>query len=134
MLPPRVSAAVPGDLESLLAWVREKPAVSRYLAAARQLPLATPSERRPVRVAVLRNFTVEPLDAYIAVKGAAAGIAVDVRVGGYDTAMRDAMTAESWLFDYQPDVVIIALSLELLAPTFFNRFLTLSASEASEVS
>jgi FkbH-like protein len=128
-----VNGSVPGDLESLLAWVREKPTVSRYLAAARQLPLGIPAESRPVRVAVLRNFTVEPLEAYLAVKGAAAGIAVDVRVGGYDTAMRDALTADSWLFDYQPDVVIIAFSLEILAPTFFNRFLTLSASEASDV-
>jgi FkbH-like protein len=119
--------------DELLAWVREKPTVSRYLAAARELRVKTPSERRRVRIAMLRNFTVEPLEAYLCVKGASAGIAVDVRVGGYDTAMRDSLMTESWLFDYQPDVVIIALSLEVLAPTFFNRFLTLSAIEASEV-
>ena len=119
--------------DELLAWVREKPTVSRYVAAARELRAKTPSERRRVRIAILRNFTVEPLEAYLCVKGASAGIAVDVRVGGYDTAMRDSLMTESWLFDYQPDVVIIALSLEVLAPTFFNRFLTLSAFEASEV-
>ena len=119
--------------DELLAWVREKPTVSRYVAAARELRAKTPSERRRVRIAILRNFTVEPLEAYLCVKGASAGIAVDVRVGGYDTAMRDSLMTESWLFDYQPDVVIIALSLEVLAPTFFNRFLTLSALEASEV-
>ncbi len=119
--------------DELLAWVREKPTVSRYLAAARELRLETPSEPRRVRIALLRNFTVEPLDAYLSVKAASAGIAVDVRVGGYDTAMRDALTTESWLLDYQPDVVVIALSLEVLAPTFVNRYLTLSASEAADV-
>jgi len=127
-----VTGVVPGDVESCLAWVREKPTISRYLAASRQLRSLTPPTWPRVRVAVLRNFTVEPIEAYICVKGASAGIAVDVQIGGYDTAMRDSLITESWLFDYQPDVVIIALSLENLAPTFFNRYLTLSASQASE--
>ena len=47
-------------------------------------------------------------------------------------SMRDSLTAGSWLFEYQPDVVVIALSLENLAPTLFNRYLTLSRSQASE--
>jgi len=127
-----VNGVVPGDVESRLAWVREKPTISRYLAARRQLRLLTPLDWPRVRVAVLRNFTVEPIEAYTCVKGASAGIAVDVQIGGYDTAMRDSLITESWLFDYQPDVVIIALSLENLAPTFFNRFLTLSAPQASQ--
>ena len=131
-VPARVTGVVPGDVESRLAWVREKPTISRYLAASRQLRSLTPPTWPRVRVAVLRNFTVEPIEAYICVKGASAGIAVDVQIGGYDTAMRDSLITESWLFDYQPDVVIIALSLENLAPTFFNRYLTLSASQASE--
>jgi FkbH-like protein len=131
-VPARVTSVVPGDVESRLAWVREKPTISRYLAASRQLRSLTPPTWPRVRVAVLRNFTVEPIEAYICVKGASVGIAVDVQIGGYDTAMRDSLITESWLFDYQPDVVIIALSLENLAPTFFNRFLTLSASQASE--
>jgi FkbH-like protein len=132
-VPVPMNAAVPGDVESLLAWVREKPTVSRYLAAARELRLATPAEWPRVRIAVLRNFTVEPLEAYIGVKGAAAGAAVEVRIGGYDTAMRDSLMNESWLSDYRPDLVIIALSLEILVPNFYNRFLTLSVSQASEV-
>lgn len=130
--PAHVNGVVPGDVDSLLAWVTEKRTISRYLAAARQLRLLTPPDWPRVRVAVLRNFTVEPVDAYMSVKGAAAGIAVDVQISGYDTLVRDSLATESWLFDFQPDVVVIALSLENLAPNFFNRFLTLSASQASE--
>jgi FkbH-like protein len=131
-VPAHVNGVVPDDVESRLAWVREKPTISRYLAASRQLRPLTPPDWPLVRVAVLRNFTIEPIEAYLCVKGASAGIAVDVRIGGYDTAMRDSLMTEGWLFDYQPDIVIIALSLENLAPTFFNRFLTLSPSQASE--
>ena len=131
-VPAQVNVAISGDAESLVAWVVDKPTLSRYLAAARRLRMVTPPDWPRIRVAVLRNFTVEPLDAYASVKGAAAGFAVDVRIGGYDTSMRDSLTAGSWLFEYQPDVVVIALSLENLAPTLFNRYLTLSRSQASE--
>ena len=61
------------------------------------------------RVAMLRSFTVEPMVPLLRAGAFCAGISLDVRVGQFNTWSQEILDAGSWLYQFSPDVVILAV-------------------------
>jgi FkbH-like protein len=87
------------------------------------------SDLAPLRVAVLRNFTVEGLLPVLAGEIVRAGFAPKFYVGEFDAIAADALNPDSPLFRFQPDFIVLTQWLEGLQPALANRFLTLSREQ-----
>lgn len=82
-----------------------------------------------LKVAVIRNFTVEPLLPILKGEILRMGFFPQFHVGDYDTIISEVMSAESNLYQFKPDVIILAQWLEGVAPRFTQRFVSLSKKE-----
>jgi FkbH-like protein len=86
----------------------------------------------PLRVAVLRNFTVEGLLPVLAGEIVRAGFAPKFYLGDFDAVAADVLNPDSALYRFQPDFVVLAQWLEGSQPALANRFLTLSTGEVAD--
>jgi FkbH-like protein len=120
-----------GDLDRLsaaLARVTASPTAAAYAAAAHAVD-ALPAEQSlltPINVAVLRNFTIEPLLPILKTEWAFAGARAEFSVGAFDAIAPEALDAGGALYRFRPDVIIVAQWLETLAPRLVRGFLELS--------
>ena len=78
-----------------------------------------------LRWALLSNTTQEPLRPFLKQLSYDIGCDADVWIGGYDTALQDATAPEC----ANADVVVVALRLQVLAPSLVDRFVALTADE-----
>jgi FkbH-like protein len=118
-------------LTAALARLSRDPGFGAHLTAASALDELGPAETGlpELRVAVLRNFTVEPLLPVVKAQIALAGFHPVLYVGDFDAVARDALDAGSPLYGFRPDVVIVSQWLEPLAPALVRRFPSLSSEE-----
>ena len=86
-----------------------------------------------LRVAVLANFTVEPLATLLAARGVASGIAVRPYVAPFDAWTQEILDESSGLRRLSPDVVVLALTPEALAPALVAEFLGLDHVRAEQL-
>jgi len=88
-------------------------------AAARLRELQTQGARsallKPLRTYVARSVTVEPFLPQLMVHAAAAGLWLDITVGGYGSFIDDLMNPSGALHALQPDLVLFLAELEDLA-------------------
>ena len=84
------------------------------------------------RVAVLRNFTVEPLIPILKGEFFLAGFLSEFYVGDFDTIASDAMNPSSGLYSFDPQLIILAQWFELLSPAISNSFIRLTVSERED--
>ena len=112
----------------------KEPAYSVYTAASNVLDHLDPKEcRTPVlKVAILRNFTVDPLIPVIKGEIALAGFYPVIHLGGYDTIAQEVFDSRGALYITKPDLVVMSLWLEALAPALVTRFPSLSPSQVSD--
>jgi len=105
---------------------RELRAYADYAAVANELAGLTPDQTKlpPLRVAVLRNFTVEPLIPVLAGEIVAAGFHPQFYVGDFDAVQADALNPNSALYAFGPDVIVLAQWLETLSPALTTQFLS----------
>lgn len=79
---------------------------------------------RTCRVAILRSFTVEPAVNLLRAAAAVAGIDLIVHVGGFNSYAQELLEAESSLYHFAPDVVILAVQSGDIAPDLWSDFST----------
>ncbi len=84
-----------------------------------------------LKVAVIRNFTIEPLLPILKGEILRMGFFPQFYIGDYDTIINEVMSAESGLYQFNPDVIILAQWLEALAPRFTQRFASFSREEVN---
>lgn len=113
-------------------WLDEKPSLSRFVAARRRFDALADREpelfvSRSVRI--LRNFTIEPIEPLLRVAGYRAGLRLEVAYSGYDPATE--APAETGAGN--PDVAVVALRLEELAPALSAGFLELARGAVAEL-
>ena len=120
------------DLDNALIRLGERPSYSTYLAVANALATrgAGSASLRPLRMAILRNFTIEPLVPVLQGEMALAGLYPIVHLGGLETALQDAFDPDGTLDRFRPDLVIVALWLEALSPSLTERYASLSNEAA----
>jgi FkbH-like protein len=121
------------DRDRLAASV-EIPSVASYLDAARKLRAGAYDlgPLRPLRVAILRSFTVEPLIPYLMVECALVGVALEVYLGDFGTYRQEILDAGSPLYDFEPDAVLLAVDGRELVPALVGDFLLRSTDEIGE--
>jgi FkbH-like protein len=97
--------------------------VSRFERLREHLPLIT------CRVALLRSFTVEPLVPLLRAAAFASGIALDVQPGDFNTYAQEMLDGESPLYQFDPQVVILAVQTRDITPELWDRYADLSPPE-----
>lgn len=117
------------EIRQILDWMHAEPSAARIVAAAGKLARLGDQGLPEVRIAILRNVTLEPIRPYIQVKCFEAGLKPALMFGGFNTAQQEARDPTSELYAFKPDLIVIALRLNALAPEMGERF-TLLAPDA----
>ena len=68
------------------------------------------------RLAILRSFTVEPLVPLLKSGAYSAGIALDTQIGEFNSYAQELLDGESPLYEFSPDIVILAVQTRDVAP------------------
>jgi FkbH-like protein len=119
------------DLITTLNRLANEPTYSAYTAVGNALESVAPeaTDLPRLRVAILRNFTLDPMVPVIKGEIALAGFCPAIYLGDYDTIARDVLDPHSALYAFQPDLVIVAQWMEALAPALVTSFLSLSSQQ-----
>jgi FkbH-like protein len=115
-------------LAQVLAALDERPTVAAYMRAAREAR-ALAEHLRPVRVALLSSYTVDPLVPFLAVEAARAGFDTAVYVGEFNAATQELLDPESGCARHRPDVVFLLQRLADACPALADDFLAADAVE-----
>jgi FkbH-like protein len=121
-------------LAATLRRLASEPTYGAYAAAANALEAVAPEESGLplLRVAILRNFTLDTMIPVIKGEIALAGNYPVIYLGDHDSIARDALVPDSALFAFQPDFVIMAQWLDNLVPTLVARFLSLTSGQVND--
>jgi FkbH-like protein len=108
-----------GDLEKLTA--NDYSLLSRALQGRSAQP--------DLKLAILGNFTLDLLPRYVDVHCAREGLRSAFYVGKFGQYVQEVLDEGSELARFQPDVVLLALSLRLLQPDRMAAFSSMPAAE-----
>lgn len=86
-----------------------------------------------VKIAYLSNFTIDLLPRYVDVCCAREGLRADAYVGKFGQYVQEVLEEGSELARFQPDLVLLALSLRMLRPEPMAGFAALPASARREL-
>jgi FkbH-like protein len=116
------------------AFLSLSPTLGTAQQIANTLPLELP-DRAPVRlkVAFLRSYTVEPSIPFLRALARLHGIEVNVRVGDFNSYAQEVIDPASWLYEFDPQIVILATQTRDVAPELWNGSGDVSADEATAV-
>lgn len=124
----------PISLMEGLRRIDRDPSYSAYVAASNILNKTDvrDSQMPTLKVAVLRNFTVEPVMAILKTEIARLGFYPEIYLGDYDTIAADVLSKDSAFYQFDANVIILAQWLEELSPRLTQRFVSLTTSEVEE--
>src|SRR5207253_10764141 len=74
----------------------------------------------PYRLAILRSFTVEPMVPLLRAAAFSAGIDLTVRLSEFNAHAQEILNPASALYDFAPDVVILAVQTRDAAPDLWH--------------
>lgn len=122
------------SLRAILESVGPDATVARTISAASKLKAIPSTDRIPVRVALVRNMTLEPgLPATLSVQAAAAGFDLSLKLGEFEGAQREVLDERSSLYADAPDIFIVAMHLQTLAPKLATQFTSLDGAQVADL-
>jgi FkbH-like protein len=86
----------------------------------------------PLRVAVLRSYTVEPIEPVLKVHLMLDGYRPSFWFGGYDQYVQEILDPAGGLHEFRPGLVLLMVRLEELVPGFVEQFPSKTAAEWSD--
>ena len=86
-------------------------------------------EARPLRVAVLRSYTAEPLEPVLTLRLLLDGYRPAFWFGGYSQYVQEILQADGPLQQHRPDLVLLLLRIEDVLPDMMEGFASRSAAE-----
>lgn len=116
------------EARDILAEVETRPTLARVVAAGRALEALHEQNQglfQPKSVAIVRNFTLEPLEPYFRLAGFAAGLRLSLKLSGYDAAEEEVADLAR-----EHDAVFLFLRPEEMAPALTDGFLDLDGRDA----
>jgi FkbH-like protein len=119
-------------LEGALSRLRWEPTYAAYSATANALGDSPVNDTKTLRLAILRNVTVEPLIPVIEGEVALLGMHPDVHLGGFDAMAQDIFDSGSLFYQHEPDFIILFQWLDGLSPALQNDFLSLSGDDVEQ--
>jgi FkbH-like protein len=118
-------------LKPLFDAVDARPTSASYLVTAREIDRLA-GELRPVRVALLSSFTIEPIVPYLKVEAARHDLHVDAYIGGFNAVQQELRSPSSGCLAFAPDVVFVAQLLADVCPELTTDFPALSEDAVVE--
>lgn len=95
---------------------------------------APDNDQQPLKIAFLRNITMDPAAVYLKYFCRREGIAAQVHMGEYDNAFQDLSADDSPLFRFGPDLIILCLYKALLCSRLMDGFAGLTPAEIKQES
>jgi predicted enzyme involved in methoxymalonyl-ACP biosynthesis len=116
-----VSAAALGDTPLMVSLAQKLLASHATLGVAQQiintLQASLPGRQAiHLRVAFLRSYTVEPVLPFLKALALLYGIELTVRVGEFNSYVQEIIDPASWLYDFDPHVVVLAVQTRDILP------------------
>lgn len=124
------TASSNNSLAEVLAWLAQKPTTARAGQAVGKLEALVSAAAltvRPVRLAYVRNFTVEPIETWLKLDGFRSGLQILPSYSGYDPQVGPELTEQV----DGADVVVVALRLEDLSSTLTADFLVTDRAQVT---
>ncbi len=90
------------------------------------------TELMPVRIAILRSYTLEPVVEMLKAGAFASGFDPSVYIGEFNTYAQDILDEESELYRFKPDVVFLSVLTRSIAPTLWHDFSSLKKEEIED--
>lgn len=108
------------------------PATANYILSKgdllrEHLPLSS------YRMAVLRSFTIEPVVPLCRAAALLKGLDLTIQVFGFNTYAQDVLNAQSQLYGFAPDVVVLAVQTRDIAPELWSGISELSRDSVNNV-
>lgn len=100
--------------------------ISRYESLRKHLAL------KPYRLAILRSFTVEPLVPLVRAGAFTYGIDLSVHVGDFNAYVQEILDADSALYAFEPDGIILAVQTCDIAPDLWRDYSSLSSQAVTK--
>ncbi len=125
-------AALAARLRLHELWRREPNAAAAAFLIARfeklrgQIPLV------PHRLAVLRSFTLEPSIALLRAEAFVNGVDLTVHLGDFNAYSQEILDAQSSLYRFAPNSVILAVQSRDVAPDLWQSFADLSSAQLQD--
>lgn len=115
------------SLNQLLETVEQKPSIGTYFTVAEKIRvLADEQIHLPqIRISILSSFTIDPLVPVLEVTCYQAGLRPEIYLGGFNQVQQEILDPHSPLYQFKPDVLIVAVRLQELAPRLWDDFLTM---------
>jgi FkbH-like protein len=85
----------------------------------------------PYRLAILRSFTVETAIPLLRAEAFCSGIDLAVRIGDFNAYAQEILDKESSLYQFAPNVVILAVRTPDIAPDLWYRFSELDSQDVN---
>ena len=86
----------------------------------------------PCRLAILRSFTAEPAVPLLRAAAFLGGIDLTVKVGEFNAYAQEILDAAGWLYEFAPDVVILAVETRAVAPDLWEEFTEAAAPRVAD--
>lgn len=136
------TSLAPDPLRAILAEVDAHPTAAGYARAARAIgrinalaegTTERPSPRlRPLDVALLASFTIDPLRPYLIVEMARTGFDAQVYLAPYNSVSQELLDPGSGLARRAPQLVIVAQLLDDVSPALSYEFLAYDAQRHAD--
>jgi len=121
------------DIQSILAWYDAAPSVARLHKASSDLTKIASTSSDCLRIAVLRNITIEMISPALILEVARLGQLAIIQYGEFDTILQDAFAEDGWLTAFDPHIIVIAQRIHGIAGPLIHRFNSLSSKEVKKL-
>lgn len=111
------------DLMELLPGERSYGDYVNAANALKNLPIET-TKNPNLKIAILRNFTVEPLISILECEIYAMGFLPEILICDFDSIVPETLNPKSNLYKFNPDFIIVLNWLETISPILTTRFLS----------
>ena len=108
--------------ESIISNLQQNRTYSNYCAA--ENAIKGHEHNNYLKVAILRDYTIEPLIPVLKGEICLLGFMPSVYLGEYNAIAQDVFNSESGFYKFNPNFIIISQWPNQFAPKFFNRFLS----------
>ncbi len=103
-------------------WRREAGSATAAFVASRLDELRGKLPLTKFKLVILRSFTVEPILPLLRAEAFAYGIDLEIHAGDFNTYVQDIVDAQSSLYRFAPNAVILAIRAEDAAPDLASKF------------
>ena len=110
-------------------WAKDNSSPAASFLCSRYEQLRPTLNLLPYRLAILRSFTVEPMVPLLRAAAFSAGIDLTVRLSEFNAHAQEILDSASALYDFAPDVVILAVQTRDAAPDLWRDFPALTSEQ-----